>query len=115
MLVGCSMTVPRDEVYGTYVASYPFGTDAMTLKRDGTFVQHIAVEQEQPLTISGKWEFDDNQSRANFYGALTITDGFDHLKDDWRTAPPGIVSLDVERHWFKMEMGSAATYPYIKQ
>ncbi len=67
------------------------------------------------MTVRGKWDFDPKQSRTNFYGAMIVIDGFDHLKSDWRTVTPGIVSLDVERHWFRIVMGSASAYPYVKQ
>ena len=43
MCTGCSTTVAADRVYGTYVASYPFGTDTITLNRDGTFEQRVMV------------------------------------------------------------------------
>jgi len=115
MLIGCSMTVPAEKVYGTYVASYPFGTETITLNRDGTFVQSVAIKQEQPVTVRGTWDFDPKESRANFYGAMIVADGFDHLRRDWRTVTTGIVSLDVERRWFRVVMGSASTYPYVKQ
>jgi hypothetical protein len=115
MVVGCSMTVRADKVYGTYVASYPFGTDTVTLNRDGTFVQCVAIRQEQPVTVHGTWDFDQTESRANFYRALIVTDGFDNLRRDWRIATTGIVSLDVERHWFRVVMASGTTHPYVKQ
>jgi len=115
MLVGCSMKIPAATAYGTYVASYPFGTETITLNRDGTFVQRVEIKQEQALTVQGTWDFDPKESHANFYGALIVADGFDHLRSDWRTVTAGIVSLDVERRWFKVVMGSAATYPYVKQ
>src|SRR5947209_3522001 len=68
MFVGCSVTVPTEKVYGTYVRSYPFGTDTITLNSDGTFVQLVAIKQEQPVTVRGTWDFDPKESRANFYG-----------------------------------------------
>jgi len=115
LFVGCSTTVATEKVYGTYVASYPFGTDAITLNRDGTFVQRVAIGQEQPVTVHGTWDFDPKESRANFYGALVVADGFDHLRKDWRVPTTGIVSLDIERRWFKVVMATGSTYPYIKQ
>ncbi len=115
MLVACSMTVPAEEVYGTYVASYPFGTGTIMLNRDETFVQRVAIKQEQPVTVRGKWDFDPKESRASFYGALIVADPFDDLREDWRTPTTGIVSLDVERRWFRVLMDSASTYPYVKQ
>jgi hypothetical protein len=115
MMAGCSMTVSAESVYGSYVASYPFGTDTISLNRDGTFVQQVAIKQQEPVTVRGIWEFDPTESRATFYGAMIVADGFDHLRNDWRTVTKGIVSLDVERRWFRVLMGSAATYPYMKQ
>jgi len=112
---GCSMSVPAEAVYGSYVASYPFGREMITLNRDGTFVQSVAIKQEQPLTVRGTWNFDPKESRANFYGAVIVADEFDHLRSDWQTPTSGLVSLDVERHWFRIVMSSAATYPYNKQ
>ena len=97
------------------MASYPFGTETITLNRDGTFVQRVAINQEQPLAVRGTWDFDTNKSRANLYGSMIVADGFDHLRSDWRTVTAGVDSLDVERQWFRVVMGSAATYPYIKQ
>jgi hypothetical protein len=115
MFVGCSMTVPAEKVYGTYVASYPFGTETITLNRDGTFVQSVVIGPEQPATVRGAWEFDSGDSRATFHGFMIVTDGFDHVRTDWRVVAKGLVSLDIEEHWFRVVMGSASTYPYIKQ
>jgi hypothetical protein len=105
MLAGCSINVPVHKVYGIYKAFYPFGTETITLNRDGSFVQEVAINQEQPVRVQGKWEFDDRESRANFYGALVVTDGFGHLRKDWRTVSDGLVSLDIERYWFRVVMG----------
>ena len=115
MSVGCSMTVSAEKVYGTYIASYPFATETITLNRDGTFVQRVAIKQDQPVTVRGTWDFDPKESRVSLYGAMLLVDGFDHLRGDWRTVTTGIVSWDVERHWFRVVMHSASAYPYVKQ
>ncbi|MBI3476056.1 MAG: hypothetical protein HY010_10005 [Acidobacteria bacterium] len=109
------MRVPAETMVGTYVASHPFGIETITLNADGTFVQRVAIQQEQPMTIRGTWDFDPKESRAHLYGSMTVADGFGHLRSDWRTVTAGVDSLDVERHWFRVVMGSAATSPYIKQ
>jgi hypothetical protein len=68
MLAGCSMRVPAETVCGTYVTSYPFGTETIILNPDETFVQRVAIGQEQPSTVRGTWDFDPRRSRA-FPGA----------------------------------------------
>jgi hypothetical protein len=114
-LIGCSMNVPLKRVYGTYKASYPFGAENITLSEDGTFVQDVAVRDQAPLTVHGKWDFEPKASRVNFDHLMMIVDGTGHLKSDWQMATPGIASLDVESHWFRLTMASAAAYPYVKQ
>lgn len=115
MLTGCSMNVPLKRVYGTYKASYPFGVENITLSEDGTFVQEVAVKDQAPLTVHGKWDFETKASRVNFDHLMMVVDGTGHLKSDWQMATPGITSLDVETHWFRLTMASAAAYPYVKQ
>jgi hypothetical protein len=114
-LISCAKTVDRDKVYGTYTASFPLGTDTITLNQDGSFNQRVAIVNEQPVTVKGSWTFDSDKSRVDLVGSLIILDGFDKLKSDWRSVSPGIVSLDVEQHWLKIHMRSASQYPYIKQ
>ena len=113
--LGCSLRVPPDEMYGTYVASYPFGTDTITLNRDGTFVQRVAINQEQPVIVRGTWDFDAKVHRISLYGAIVVVDGFGDLRKDWRTVTTGIVSPDVDKRWFKVVMTLNPEYPYVKQ
>jgi hypothetical protein len=115
MLMGCSMRVSPDRVYGTYVASYPFGTDTLTLNQDLSFVQRVDIRGGESATVRGKWDFDPGESQVTLYGAMIAADEFDHLRKEWKTVTSGIVSLDVEIRWFKILIGSAFTYPYVKQ
>jgi|SRR5271157_2113259 len=114
-LIGCAINVPLKKVYGMYKASYPFGTETITLNEDGSFVQKVAMKDQAPATLQGKWDFDAQGSRVNFDRLMVVMDGTGHLKSDWRTATPGIASLDVETRWFRIIMASAAKYPYVKQ
>lgn len=114
-LVGCSTNVPLGKVYGTYKASYPFGTETITLNRDGSLVQVIAMKEQPPITVHGKWNFDSQGSRVNIENIKIVVDGTGKLRSDWQTEMPGTASLDVEMHWFRIIMASAATYPYVKQ
>jgi len=115
MFIGCSMKIPPNKVYGTYRASYPFGIETITLNSDGNFMQHVTIKDQTPITIHGKWDYDAQGSRVNLDGFKAVVDGFGRLKDDWRTVKPGIASFDVEMHWFRIVMASAAANPYVKQ
>jgi hypothetical protein len=116
LLMGCSINVPLEKVFGTYRVSYPFGKEILTLNRDGSFDQQIAIKDQPPVTVHGKWDYEFFQgSRVNFDGLVTVVDGFGHLKVNWQKMPSGIASFDVEMHWFRIVMGSGAAYPYVKQ
>jgi hypothetical protein len=114
-LMGCSTKVASEKVYGSYVASYPFGTETITLNRDGSVVQLVVINGQPPVTVHGTWEFDPEASRVNFSGLMVVADGFGHLRNDWQTVRAGTVSRDVELHWFRVVMASGATYPYVKR
>jgi hypothetical protein len=115
MMNACSMAVPQEEVYGTYVASYPFGTDTLVLNRNGTFEQLVALKNEQPVTVRGSWDFDPEESRIRMYDSLVVADGFGKLRSDWRKVGPGVASLPVKRLWFKLVIGSGGEHPYVRQ
>ena len=115
MLVGCSNTVPIDKVYGTYKTAYPFGTETIVLQSSGDFIQTVAINGQQEVTVSGKWNYDSNTSRVNFEGLMIVLDGFGQLRNGWSEVKAGIASLAVEKNWFRIIMASAAPYPYLKQ
>jgi hypothetical protein len=115
ILIGCSINVPLKKVYGKYKASYPFGAETITLNQDESFVQQVAMKDQPPVTVHGKWDFDSQGSRVNLKGLMIVVDGTGHLRSDWQTVMPGTASMDIEMHWFRIIMASAATYPYVKQ
>jgi len=114
-MIGCSKSVPYEKVPGTYVASYPFGTETLTLNSDGSFTQRVEIKGEPPLMGSGTWKFDSKESYVRLNDFLSVVDGFGHLKSDWRTTKPGLAALPVGRMWFKVNIDSGGQHPYIKQ
>jgi hypothetical protein len=108
------MTVTQEDVYGTYRTSYPFGVETITLNRDGTFVQQIAIKQEKSVTVSGTWDFDCRESRAILYGCMVVSDGLGNLKRSWPSAKTKAFSFVIEKRWFKIVMGASLAYPYVK-
>lgn len=115
MMMGCSVSVPTDKVNGTYKASYPFGSETISLNSNGTFIQEIAINNQAPVTVNGRWDYDAKEGRVNLEGFVSIVDRSGGLRSDWRTVKPGLASLDVEMHWFRIVMASAAEHPYVKQ
>lgn len=119
-LVSCSTHVPLKDLYGSYVASYPFGKEELTLNPDFTFVQKVTIHGQKPTIAHGQWKFDSINSSADsyvdLYGSMWVVDGFDHLRSDWRKINPGMTaSLPAELLWFRVTLNSGGDYPYVKQ
>jgi hypothetical protein len=115
LLAGCEMNVRESKVYGTYVASYPYGTETITFNSDHTFIQSVVIEQEKPAVVRGNWEFDSKHSRVSYTRALLVDDGFGGLRPDWRSPTNGWTSMSVEMHWFRIVIGSGLPFPYVKR
>lgn len=55
---GCSLRALEEQVPGTYVLHYPFGTETLIIAADHTFAQEVVVpEDNRTLRIRGKWSF----------------------------------------------------------
>jgi hypothetical protein len=104
-----------EKVYGSYVAPYSYGTERITLNRDGTFLQTVEMHNGSTASAKGTWEFAPNPSYVTLHGALIVDDGFGGVKGTWQTPTTGLVSLDVEIHWFRVVIGSGLPTPYLKQ
>ena len=115
LTMSCSRSVPPETVPGTYVASYPFGTETLTLNSDGSFTHQIEIKGETPITTTGTWEFDSKESYVRLNDFLSVVDGFGHLKSDWRATKPAPAALPAGRLWFRITIDSGAEYPYVKQ
>ena len=116
LTIGCSGRLSRENLLGSYSASYPFGREDLTLNNDGTFLQKVMVDGQGPVVARGRWEFDPKHSQVDFHGLMWVADGFGHLRDNWRTISPGLTaSLPAEQIWLRITLNSGASYPYLKR
>ena len=113
-MLGCTRVRP-DAVYGTYVATYPFGRDTLNLRRDGRFDQQIEVDGQGKQSVSGTWQYSQRDGYVEFHHLGCVADGFGKLKDDWRTDVMETSDQPVERFWLKVTINSGARYPYVKR
>jgi hypothetical protein len=115
LLLGCSTHVPVEKVYGSYVASFRYGTETLMLNRDGTFVQTVVVNREKPVAALGSWEFDRDESRLTLHGAMVVDDGLGNLRNNWQRPVSGLVAPSVEMDWFRVVIASGDAYRYQKR
>ncbi|MCU1309320.1 MAG: hypothetical protein JWO20_445 [Candidatus Angelobacter sp.] len=115
LVSGCATKVSTDKVSGTYLASYPFGSEQLTLNPNGTFVQKVVLNGEEPAEQQGSWIFDPETSYVTFRNLAVVADGFGNRIDNWRNSKPIASSLPVERFYFKIRISDSAKFPYTKQ
>lgn len=67
LISGCLLHPDPEEIPGTYVAEYEFGTDRLAVKSDGTYTQEIKAKgRSEPLRTSGNWKYDQDEIRITF-------------------------------------------------
>lgn len=114
VLVACSRRVPSEQIAGTYIAKYPFGTAELVLNRDGSFVQTVFLDHQGTATAHGSWQFDNFRSTITLHGAMPIVDGLGHLQNNWN-ATDDLPEEPVERLWLRIAIELSSEYPYIRQ
>jgi hypothetical protein len=93
-----SAGVDASDVPGVYVAKYDSGTQEITLRHDGTYVQVITVEGvHTPIVNSGTWRYGDQE--VVMRNCFFLNDGTGGIRPDFEDAL-GVCVYPVERRWF---------------
>jgi hypothetical protein len=121
MLVSVSTsacTHPRDvtEIFGTYVAEYPFGKERLTLMSNAEYLQEVIISGKPNVpTVSGRWWYDTATRYVHLENALVIADGFGNLRKGYDKASVGDTILPVERWLFRgLRIGGGEGVDYRK-
>lgn len=102
LLAWCSPHFDRSDLVGVYVAKYPSGTETLTLKPDGTFLQEVTLKEPQdgaPVTRGGTWTWDEPAQRLRLHNCMPVSDPSGNIRPDFQTAPPGC-DTGAERKWW---------------
>ncbi len=90
----------REDVYGVYEATYPFGTDRITLQAEQVYRQVVSIsETGEKLTVSGTWTFDAETNRVFLAGCLGPSDGVGNLRTDYAKPFKGGCSYPIGREY----------------
>jgi hypothetical protein len=102
LVTACSGGLRDPELYGTYVATYANGTQKLTLRQDGTFVQEVRMDGIDSAVInSGTWQHSHPSNRPDLVdlkNCFAVNDGFGRIRADF-AARRGGCSLTVERRF----------------
>ncbi len=84
LLNGCG-NLKEEDLYGTYVAKYPFGTEKLVLKAHGEFTQEVdIIGDDKIISTRGYWRFNAAMQDVSLEGSLQVQDGYGHLDRDYK-------------------------------
>jgi hypothetical protein len=67
--------VPRSDLTGTYLCSYPYGTETLVLQSDGHYSQLVGVAGSPAISHSGSWHLNAHH-QVVLEDALIVDNGF---------------------------------------
>jgi len=109
------VTPQEPEIFGTYIAKYPFGTNTFVLSQDHTFTQEAVLSgNNEVLRSSGTWAFDSKYITVDFIGGLALSNGYGKIGDHSRK--PSILTYSVRKYLFsrRLYIGGDAYYKHEK-
>ena len=112
---GCLYPNDRDELIGTYLAEYTFGTDKLELKSDGTYTQEINLKEERKvLRGDGRWTYNQSKNYIDFEDLYVLSDGYGNKHPDYKNHPRGLASYPLERYFWsrRLRLGPDEGNPY---
>jgi len=101
-LIGVSPHFDRSDLVGVYVAKYPSGTETLTLKPDGTFLQEVRLKEPRhstPVTRSGYWTWDESRQYLDLHDGMAVNDGSGEISPTFQTGVGG-GSFPLDRKWW---------------
>jgi len=119
LVAWCSPHFDRSDLVGVYVAEYPTGTETLTLKPDGTFLQEVVLKEpldSTPITRVGPWTWDESAQRLRLDNCMAVGDGFGNISPTFQTDAGGL-DTGAEREWWlfgQLLLGDRDTAPLWK-
>jgi hypothetical protein len=103
---GCSGGTTADEIVGNWTVRYRETTEELVLRKDGTFDQILADQQDLNLARrSGKWEFRNGQeAQVVLHGGLAIDETTGKVDHELSRAENGLSIFPVRRRFGKIKL-----------
>ena len=95
---------PRDatELYGTYVAEYPFGKDKLILKPGGEYFQEVTITGKAAVaTTTGRWSYEPATGYITLKNPLVVADALGKLQPNYDKPFVGDAGLPVIEWFFR--------------
>jgi hypothetical protein len=109
--------VRQGDVYGTYIARYPYGCERLTLKADGEYTQEADINKNPRIIIhKGKWHLGSDHSQVVLEKPLYIQNVAGALERDYMIPLDGVSAPSIHRlfPWSRVRLGSDQKVQYVK-
>jgi hypothetical protein len=107
-LLSACTPVKEKDLYGTYVANYPFGTEKLTLNAGGEYIQEVFIKGEsKTLTHKGHWRYEPEYKYVRLEKGLNIADPAGGLRKDYNVPFNGDVLAKIRRVFPGIRLGTA--------
>jgi hypothetical protein len=88
----------EQDLSGTYLAKYPFGSEKLTLKANGIYKQEVRIKGEPKiLEHEGRWRFAAADNYVELENALAVQTAFGELSENYNVPFDGLVLRKIER------------------
>lgn len=108
LTLSCSR-VQEQDLYGTYLAQYEFGSEKLILHPNGEYEQNIEIKlTSESFQKLGKWKYNPEQNDVELEDAYSVQDGFGQLDNSYHIAKNGRVLRGIDRWfpWSSIKLGS---------
>ncbi len=107
MMPACTPDKEKD-LYGAYIAKYPFATEKVTLNADGTYIQEVSIKGDpKTLTHKGRWRYEPSDKYVELENALDVTEPSGGLRKNYSIPFNGLVLMKVRRVFPSIRLGTA--------
>jgi|SRR5271154_5455112 len=114
---GCSGTVRKNDLVGSYVAQRGYGREELNLGADGRYVQKFTPEDStlSPATSTGNWDFDGKN--LELLDAMLVDDFYGELSPKYSEKKHGLSYFTIDTHFQKLAFstGANSNIKYMKQ
>lgn len=98
LLLAACTSVKEQDLYGIYIANYPFGTEKLTLNANGRYKQEVTIKGEpKTLEHQGLWHFAAADNYVELENGLAVQAAFGGLSKDYNVPFDGLVLRKIGR------------------
>ncbi len=99
--------VKENDLYGTYIARYSFGTEKVSLNADGIYIQEVTIDgHPNALGHTGRWRYEPRDRYVELENAFDVADPAGGLKRNFDVPFGGLVLMKIRGDFPSIKLGT---------